>query len=229
VLNDMPYDIYLELGNKKVLACAVEWPGWCRSGRDEDSAIETLIAYASRFSDILKSTDLPFVLPQGVSNFSIVERVEGNFSTSFGTPNVPISSDSNPLNDAEIHRFMTILKACWQAFDKTVEAAEGKELRKGPRGGGRELSEIVDHVANAEMGYVRRLGCSAIVAKEEDILKRQLYIHREVLNCIEASALGRFPLEGSQRLKRWPLPYFIRRVAWHVVDHTWEIEDRIIS
>ena len=30
-----PTDVYLELGTKRVFACALEWPGWCRGGRDE--------------------------------------------------------------------------------------------------------------------------------------------------------------------------------------------------
>ena len=25
---------------------------------------------------------------------------------------------------------------------------------------------------------------------------------------------------------RWPLRYAVRRTAWHVLDHAWEIEDR---
>ena len=33
---------YLEVGKKRVFACALDWPGWCRSGRDERLAIEAL-------------------------------------------------------------------------------------------------------------------------------------------------------------------------------------------
>ena len=25
---------------------------------------------------------------------------------------------------------------------------------------------------------------------------------------------------------KWPVRYLIRRMAWHVLDHAWEIEDR---
>ncbi len=55
-------------------------------------------------------------------------------------------------------RFRTLLRAYWQEFDRIVEAATGKELRKGPRGGGRELEGIVRHVLSAEGGYIPRLG-----------------------------------------------------------------------
>jgi hypothetical protein len=34
-------DVYLEVGKTKTFACSVEWPGWCRSGKGEDAALET--------------------------------------------------------------------------------------------------------------------------------------------------------------------------------------------
>jgi len=40
------FDVYLETGQKRVFAAAVDWPGWCRSGRDEASALQALCDYA---------------------------------------------------------------------------------------------------------------------------------------------------------------------------------------
>jgi len=34
-----PIPVYIESGAKKVFACAVDFPGWCRSGKDEASAL----------------------------------------------------------------------------------------------------------------------------------------------------------------------------------------------
>jgi hypothetical protein len=31
---------------------------------------------------------------------------------------------------------------------------------------------------------------------------------------------------GPLTEKGWPQPYAARRIAWHVLDHAWEIEDR---
>lgn len=33
-------------------------------------------------------------------------------------------------------------------------------------------------------------------------------------------------LEGQPELAAWPASYAIRRLAWHVADHAWEIEER---
>ncbi len=223
-----PYEIYLELGNKKIFACAVQWPGWDRSGHDEGSALETLLRYAARYNEAIKPTGLEFVLPQAVDDFTIIERIEGNFATSYGVPNLPISRDYIPPDAQEIERLEKVLRGCWLAFGRAVESGQGMQLRKGPRGGGRELAEIIDHVAEAEGNYVRRLGCNAIVARETNVHQKLAHIHQGVLNCIEAAATGQVPQQGTRPVKRWPLPYFVRRVAWHVLDHAWEIEDRII-
>ena len=47
--------VYLEVGEKRVFASAVDWPGWTRSGKDEDAALEKLAAYASRYAAVPKA------------------------------------------------------------------------------------------------------------------------------------------------------------------------------
>ncbi len=222
-------DIYLEIGNKKVFACAIQWPGWCRSGKSEADALDTLLAYTARYSAILQASGLGIPLARHVHDFAIVDRVDGDFSTSYGVPVMSIASDSTPLNAEQIARYSAILSACWQSFDAALKAGQGKELRKGPRGGGRELAEIANHVAYAEKGYLRHLGWEGTIPDEADI---NLWMRREraeILNGIQAASRGEYPAQGPHGGKRWPLAYFFRRAAWHVTDHTWEIEDRIVS
>ncbi len=36
--------VYLEVGPRRIFAGAIDWPGWCRSGRDEETALEALVA-----------------------------------------------------------------------------------------------------------------------------------------------------------------------------------------
>ena len=45
-------DVAIEAGQKKAFATAVDWPGWSRSGKTEDAAVESLIAYAERYAPI---------------------------------------------------------------------------------------------------------------------------------------------------------------------------------
>jgi len=88
----------------------------------------------------------------------IRERLEGNATTDFGAPGVAPSNDAGPLGEAEQARLETVLKACWRAFDQAMEKARGKTLRTGPRGGGRQLQGIVEHVLGADVSYTGQVG-----------------------------------------------------------------------
>lgn len=222
------HDIYLEIGKKKVFAGAVEWPGWCRPGRDEGSAIQALLDAGARYSQILESSDLGFEAPEEASSFTVVERLAGNATTDFGAPDIPLSSDKDPIDASELQRLQTLLKASWVAFDEAVKMADGKELRKGPRGGGRDLQGIIDHVLGADASYLRRLGWKMEKVEEDEVEKQLARIRRAILDGLVAAADGQLPERGPRGGKRWVPRFFVRRVAWHVIDHAWEIEARII-
>jgi hypothetical protein len=50
-----------------------------------------------------------------------------------------------------------------------------------------------------------------------------------IIEGIRASARGEIPAKGPRGGNRWPVRYFVRRVAWHVIAHAWEIERRSTS
>ena len=100
------------------------------------------------------------------------------------------------------------------------------ELRKGPRGGGRDLDKIIDHVVGAEESYLVQLGGPRQVASGAP-RERVRPVREAILETLTARARGG-PVEGGTHPKRpWPPRYFVRRAAWHVLDHAWEIEDRV--
>jgi len=222
------HDIYLEIGEKKAFAGSVAWPGWCRSGRDEESAIQTLFDYGPTYAQILSSTDLGFEAPEWISDFNIVERLKGNRTTDFGAPDIPLSRDSEPIDISELERFKMLLKSYWEAFDRAVAKAEGKQLRKGPRGGGRDLEKIIEHVIGADEAYLKQIGWKIDNFKDTNSDAKLTRIQDEVLKGFAEAARGELPIEGPRGGKRWSPRYFVRRVAWHVIDHAWEIEDRIL-
>ena len=122
-----------------------------------------------------------------------------------------------------------MLKACWRFFDATTKSARGKELRKGPRGGGRELDGIIQHVLGSDAGYLSGLASKVKMdesAKPSEELKR---IRKSILDALTAAARGEVAERGPRGGIRWKPRYFVRRVAWHVLDHAWEIEDRVVK
>ena len=63
-------EIFLEIGKKKVFAGSVDWPGWCRFGRDEEPAIQKLLDYGPRYAHIIVSSELGFIPPEDLSSFN---------------------------------------------------------------------------------------------------------------------------------------------------------------
>jgi hypothetical protein len=217
--------VYLEVGSRRTFAAAVDWPGWCRMGRDEATALQTLFEYGPRYARILRPARLGFQVPKNVLAFVVVERLKGNATTDFGAPDRVPASDAQPLDDTELQRLQVLLKACWRAFDAAVEMAKGKVLRAGPRGGGRTLDGVVQHVLGAERGYFSQLGGKA--SQSESSSPSPEPTRQAILKTLRASAHGEIAEYGPRGGKRWPPHYFVRREAWHVLDHIWEIEDRL--
>jgi DinB family protein len=219
-------DVYVEAGSRRVFAGAVEWPGWCRSGRDGVAALEALIAYGPRYKRVVGRTRLGFRAPAATRALEVVERLEGDATTDFGAPSVAPHADACPLDLRELARLRKLLEACWVAFDGVVQAAEGAELRKGPRGGGRDLEAIVGHVVAAEASYVRKLAARPPNVDEDDARAATAEVRGVALDALSRAVTEGMPEKGPRGGSLWVPRYFVRRVAWHVLDHAWEIEDR---
>lgn len=219
-------EVYLEVGSKRVFAGALEWPGWCRSGRNDEAALEALAAYGPRYKKALGRRARGFKPPPDASSFSVVERLKGDATTDFGAPGKAPTSDERPLEGAELARLASLLEACWATFDASAEAATGAVLRKGPRGGGRELDAIVRHVMEADGAYLSRLGGRRRGDGDADISAEMAAVREAFLHTLRARARGETLPQGRRTAKLWAPRYAVRRPAWHALDHAWEIEDR---
>ena len=222
-----PVAIYLEVGAKRTFASAVDWPGWSRGARSEQEAIAALAAYGERYKAVVRSAAPKFTAPKDTSEFNIVGRLKGNVGTDFGVPSLGLPSDGEPIAGAERERLVRILSACWDAFDRAATSAKGLELRKGPRGGGRDLDKMTAHVVEADQAYMAQLGARPPKAAPGRQIKPS-DLHHAMLAAFRARARGLPVADPRDTKKPWTLRYFARRVGWHVLDHAWEIEDRAI-
>jgi hypothetical protein len=220
-------DVYLEAGAKRTFAGALDWPGWSRSGKDEASALQALVDYAPRYAQVLRSGKFGFEAPTAVSSLATVERLKGNATTDFGAPGMIPAGDSRPVDEVELGRLQGLLQASWRALDEAAAMARGRALRLGPRGGGRDLEEILNHVVEAERAYISRLGGQPGPGTEKDLGERAAQTRQAALQALAAAVHGELPARGPRGGQHWPARYFVRRAAWHVLDHAWEIEDRV--
>jgi hypothetical protein len=202
----MATPVYFEVGTKKIFACSLDWPGWARAAKTEEEALEALAAYADRYRPVADAAGVRFPKSAG-DDFDVLERVKGDTTTDFGVPHLPAGADSTPLTKAQAERLAKLVGGAWTVFDGVV-AASPAELRKGPRGGGRDRDKMVAHVVDAEKSYSRKVG---VKGDRDDFL--------------EALRAARQP-QPELAIKAWPWRYAARRVAWHALDHAWEMQDR---
>lgn len=216
--------VYIEQGARRCFAVSLDWPGLCRSGKGEEAALEALYSYLPRYSPVVERAGFEFPLAMGAA-WAVVGRLPTRSGgADFGVPTSVPEQDRAPWPPGEARRGAALLSASWDYFDEVVAAAPA-ELRKGPRGGGRDRDAIAAHVAGGEQLYGRKAGLKLPAPGQLD--GAGVAANRQALLAWCQSDEG--PAGGAAAgpsLKRWPLRYALRRLVWHVLDHAWEIEDR---
>ncbi len=211
-------DIGEEVAPKKAFVWAIDWPGWCRGGKDRDLAIEAFVAARGRYAKVARRAGLE--LPQvEVDDLRVVESVGGGGGTEFGVPSTITTLDRRRVTTADAERLAGLVDAAWVIFDRVAERSPAV-LRKGPRGGGRDRDKMIGHVIEADHAYAREIGVRMPEPSVAD---------RDAVAAERAAVLDalRQPSDGSPLADRkWTLRYAARRIAWHALDHAWEMEDR---
>ena len=218
--------VCLEVTPRMSFASALDWPGWCRAGRDEGTALEVLASYAERYAPLGAHAGVSF--PSTVA-FDVVERVPGGPSTAFAAPEcrrpfpqITAGAERAEVTPAAARRLVGLVTAAWVTFDE-IAGASPAQLRKGPRGGGRDRDKLIDHVIGAETAYARKLGVKLKQPTIDDIAA--IIELREAI----AAVVGA-PSDGSPAVPNgWTTRYAARRIAWHVLEHAWEMQDRAES
>jgi len=211
--------VTIEHTPKKTFATAADWPGWSRAGKTDELALEALAAYAPRYVAIAEAEHRRFASTVAVDDLDVVERNAGGSGTEFGVPSRPTDQDARPMDATEAARLAGLVGAAWSYFDR-IAAAAPEELRKGPRGGGRNTSKVVAHVMESDRAYAHEIGLKVREFAPDDAAAIAA-MRTAMLDVLRAARSGE-PLAG----RRWPARYAAHRIAWHALDHAWEIEDR---
>jgi hypothetical protein len=216
-----PIRVMIEQGRKKPLAVAVafDWPGWERSGKSEPEALHVLDTYRPRYAKVAELAGLAKEFG-AIGDPKVVEHIEGIGMTDFYGLSMRIAGpEQDQMSDAECERKIALLRASWAYFDD-VASRVSAELRKGPRGGGRDRDRIVQHVNNVETGdFALKVGVATPEGAWQD--PGALRAYREAF----CTAIRDYNARGAQA-RNWTVQFVIRHSAYHVLDHAWEMEDR---
>ena len=213
--------VMIEKGKKKrTVACAFDWPGWDRWGKTEDEALRVLDSYRPRYTKVAALAGLTKDFG-AAGKLSVMERQDGIGMTDYyGLSGKPAGPELEQMTKAECERKIALLRATWTYFDD-VEARVSQELRKGPRGGGRERDEIVRHVKGWEIAdLAKKVGVRSAPDAWRD--PGELRAHRDAF----CAGIGEANARGAAAGAWWTVQFLIRRTAWHMLDHAWEMEDR---
>ena len=214
--------VVIEAGTQRIVAGAIDWPGLDRSGTSEDDALAVLASYRPRYADVAERAGMASAFARE-RIVEVVERVPGSSSTDvWGAPHVPSRIESEVLQAGDLERRLELLRACWASFDDVALRVSAR-LRKGARGAGRGRDAIIRHVYVTE----RRNWWPKVGHRADESVRltpAELALHRDgYLDAIRA-----YNAEGRPA-RSCPIQFLVRRTAYHVMDHAWEMEDRDLT
>jgi hypothetical protein len=219
-----PIPVMVERGKKRrTVACAFDWSGWDRSAKTEEGALQVLESYRPRYAKVAALAGLSREFG-ATGELTVVERLDGIGMTDYyGVSGRAARPEHEQMTKKACERKLALLRASWKYFDD-VAARVSPELRKGPRGGGRERDEIIRHVNGAEIAeFAPKVGVRTPLDAREH--PAELRAHRDAFSAAILETNARGPAAGSW----WTVQFLIRRCAWHMLDHAWEMEDRDLS
>jgi hypothetical protein len=222
----MPVHTVIERGpkGKRSVAFGIDWPGWSRGATNAELALKLLESYRDRYRPVADRAGMAREFDAS-GPLEIVEDRIGTGSTDFwGISFSPSATEHGPMDEAEFERRITLLRACWAFFDG-VAARVSPEMRKGPRGGGRDRDRIIRHTIRTESeDFAKQVGLR--IPEGAALTSDGLRQHRDAyVAAMRAYNAG----EIERRMRSWTLPFLIRHSAYHTLDHAWEMEDKDLS
>ena len=218
--------VALEIGpkGKRIVAVVPDWPGLERGATTEQAAIERVLAYLPRYAPVAKLAGMQAAFAT-ITAADVAEHYPGVGGTDFWGISFAFSSiDHQVMSGEALERELTLMRACWAFFDG-VRSRVSAEMKRGPRGGGRNRDHIVRHTFAAEQDWAKGLGVltpDGVMLTDEGLqAHRDAYCH----------AIRDYHSLGKQagKMAKWPLRYLIRHTAFHTLDHAWEMEDKDLA
>ena len=210
-----PLRLFVEETPKKVFVSALDWPGLARGAKTEDLAVESLVAHLPRYAKVAHKAGERFD-PHDF-DIEVVSRTEGDAGSAYGIPSLvaPEDRDAGRCARGEADRIdrRGVVGRVRRRSRRRRRSRSGRAHAAAGATGRRSSSTSPGRTAATPARWASRATPRRRRASRPS--------GRRCWRCCGTTSDGS-PIAD----KKWPPRYAARRVAWHALDHAWEIEDR---
>ena len=219
--------VALEIGpDRRVFAQALDWIGWCRAGKDDETTLHQLVIAGPRYAPVAARAGLTFTIPPSFESFQVVERVQGTATTDFGAPAVPLTSDQKPLMEGDIERLISLLTACWSTFDDVLHSISADLRDKKPERG-RSPNAMRLHLLQTDRMHLSAFGPAFRQPDPAHVAEQEAAVREQIIVALQAVPRGENVAPRRRYGFTWTPRFAVRRSAWHALDHAWELQGRL--
>jgi hypothetical protein len=180
-------DVILEVGPKRrTFARVDEWPGWCRSGRDETAAMSAVAACRERYAGVVASAGLS--VQKG--ELRVSERISGGAVTDFGALARAAEHDRAALTRAQLNRYGAVLAAAWAAFEAAFADVPIKHREVKPERG-RAPQDILQHVVETDLMHLSGIAATSFRKPAARVSAADLRaVHARIVDALATVRVG---------------------------------------
>ena len=218
-MHDGPCRVGEETGAKKTFVWALDWPGWCRGGKDAALAIDALIEHGPRYALVAREAglELPDVSPHDLVHGRRGARRERHrlrrpVRDHRRRPPAGLGGGGGAPGARSSRR----RGRCSSGWSRPRRSSCARD-RAAAAGTATRSSRTSTRPTTPTPGH----GDQGRGARSRPTRPRSTTMRQAMLDAIGVPSDGS-PIAG----RKWPPRYAARRIAWHALDHAWEIEDR---
>jgi len=156
--------------------------------------------------------------------FEVRERLIGSAVTDFGALASVSADDLRPLTKLEVDRLQGLLSACWATFDDAYERVPASARAQKPEAG-RSPSAIRHHLLDTDLMHRSAFGPAYRKPSPDEVDRLEPVVRATILTNLASTPLDVEATPVRRYGFDWTPRFAVRRVAWHALDHAWQLED----
>lgn len=210
------HPILLEQMEDRWIGHLADLPGCFGAGQSPDEALASVPEAVEAYVRWRGEREPGFAV--AATDVEVVEQVPARLVGDYEI-DAFFEADRPPLTSADVKRYVTYLGWARQSLLRSTLGLHDSHLRLPLRGERWPIIGVLEHVADSENWYLRRLGRGIPQAHlPDDAFKRLATVRKHLLEVLPQLAGDDHVVEREGEL--WSARKVARRALWHERDHT---------